>query len=160
VDVRKVYSGPLTYAANWDTYHKIAFWNELDFIGVNAYFPLVTAKTAGVDELKKAWLPIKKELNQFSDQFKRPILFTEYGYRSANNATGNQWEIKRNAPVNHQAQVNGYAAFYKIFWNEKWVAGGFAWKWHFRRNVDPSSNSAYTLQNKPAMKVLKKAYRK
>ena len=38
--VREVYTGKITYAANWDEYAKTPFWSELDFIGVNAYFPL------------------------------------------------------------------------------------------------------------------------
>ena len=42
-DVRKVWSGPLTYAANWgEEVERVAFWNELDYIGVNFYYPLVS----------------------------------------------------------------------------------------------------------------------
>jgi len=33
-EIRKVYSGKLTYGANWDTYAKISFWDELDYIGI------------------------------------------------------------------------------------------------------------------------------
>ncbi len=39
-EIRKVYKGKLTYAANWDEYNEISFWDKLDFIGINAYFPL------------------------------------------------------------------------------------------------------------------------
>ena len=35
--VRTVYSGPLTYAANWDEYHEISFWQDLDYIGCLLY---------------------------------------------------------------------------------------------------------------------------
>ena len=38
--VKQVYHGTLTYAANWDEYAKTPFWSQLDYIGVNAYFPL------------------------------------------------------------------------------------------------------------------------
>ena len=38
--VRLVYSGKLTYAANWDEYPRVPFWQDLDYIGIDAYFPL------------------------------------------------------------------------------------------------------------------------
>src|SRR5690242_14455432 len=39
--VRRVYPGPLTYAANWSSeFERVRFWDALDFIGVQAYFPL------------------------------------------------------------------------------------------------------------------------
>ena len=38
--VRAVYQGQLTYAANYDNYQEVDFWEHLDFIGINAYFPL------------------------------------------------------------------------------------------------------------------------
>ena len=39
--VREIYPGPLTYAANWwGDYDVVEFWDELDYIGINAFFPL------------------------------------------------------------------------------------------------------------------------
>lgn len=38
--IRNVYSGKLTYAANWDEFKRVPFWQSLDFIGIDAYFPL------------------------------------------------------------------------------------------------------------------------
>ena len=48
--VRKVYQGKLTYAANWDDYDDVPFWSKLDYIGVNAYWPLAKTKTPTIDE--------------------------------------------------------------------------------------------------------------
>jgi hypothetical protein len=39
-DIRKEYQGSLTYAANWDEFEEVDFWDKLDFIGVDAYFPI------------------------------------------------------------------------------------------------------------------------
>jgi hypothetical protein len=47
--------GKLTYAANWDDFDKVPFWNELDYIGIDAYFPLSNATTPSVLELNDAW---------------------------------------------------------------------------------------------------------
>ena len=38
--VRGKYKGLLTYAAHWDRYLDIRFWDRLDYVGINAYFPL------------------------------------------------------------------------------------------------------------------------
>lgn len=39
--IRRVYHGPLTYAANWSgEYKQIRFWDALDYVGIQAYFPL------------------------------------------------------------------------------------------------------------------------
>ena len=32
--------GKLTYAENWDQYHKIPFWGKLDYVGIDVYFSL------------------------------------------------------------------------------------------------------------------------
>jgi hypothetical protein len=52
--IKKIYF-KLTYAANWDDFDKVPFWNELDYIGIDAYFPLSNATTPSVLELNDAW---------------------------------------------------------------------------------------------------------
>eukprot|EP00168_Porphyra_purpurea_P017267 TRINITY_DN58_c0_g1_i4.p3 TRINITY_DN58_c0_g1~~TRINITY_DN58_c0_g1_i4.p3 ORF type:complete len:248 (+),score=85.75 TRINITY_DN58_c0_g1_i4:618-1361(+) len=38
--VREVYDGQLTYSANHDSYQDVAWWDAVDMIGIDAYFPL------------------------------------------------------------------------------------------------------------------------
>jgi hypothetical protein len=38
--VKAIYSGQLTYAENWDKIETVPFWSDLDYIGVDAYFPI------------------------------------------------------------------------------------------------------------------------
>ncbi len=40
-DVRKVYSGQLTYSANWDHFEPVSFWDALDVVGITGYHELV-----------------------------------------------------------------------------------------------------------------------
>jgi hypothetical protein len=47
--VRRIYQGPLTYAANWDDVHDTVIWQHLDVIGINAFYPLA-AKEGASDE--------------------------------------------------------------------------------------------------------------
>jgi len=48
-EVRAIYGGRLTYAANWDKYARIEFWDALDLVGVDAYFPLADDATPEVE---------------------------------------------------------------------------------------------------------------
>ncbi len=159
-DIRAVYKGKLTYCANWDDYTDVVFWEDLDFVGISAYFPLSEEQTPTVSDLVKAWKPIKAELLKFSEKTGKPILFSEYGYRSMDQAAWRSWEQEyQERPINNQAQANAYEALYKTFWNESWFAGGFAWKWYssFRR-IDPTTNHDWTMQNKEAQDVMAKFY--
>ncbi|WP_017258140.1 glycoside hydrolase family 113 [Pedobacter arcticus] len=159
-EVREIYKGKLTYCANWDDYEAVSFWEDLDFIGISAYFPLSDSKSPTVDELLKSWKPIRKSLSAFSAEKGKPILFTEYGYRSMDQAAWRSWEKENEqAPINNQAQAIAYDALYQTFWKEDWFAGGFAWKWYssFRR-MDSTKNHDWTPQNKAAELMMKKYY--
>eukprot|EP00959_Pyramimonas_sp_CCMP1952_P095295 1992706-Pyramimonas_sp.AAC.1 len=45
-DVRGVFSSRITYAANFDEYSEVDWWQHLDMIGINAYFPLRSVCTS------------------------------------------------------------------------------------------------------------------
>ena len=52
--VRKVYKGSLVLAANWDSeFEKIRFWDALDFIGIQAYFPVAEQDNPSIPQLLK-----------------------------------------------------------------------------------------------------------
>ena len=152
----------LTYAANWDEYQSISFWEDLDYIGVNSYFPLVNKETPTVNEVKQALTPIKNDLNTLSCTNNKPILFTEYGYRSIDYAAWKAWLLDpiTNINYNFEAQSNAYTAFYETFWEENWVAGGFFWEWRtllFGEENDPHENGWY-VNDKPVENIIKKRY--
>lgn len=154
--VRAIYDGPLTYASNWDHYQNIPFWEDLDFIGVNAYFPLVNKATPSVTELKKAWKKPKEEMKAFAQKKGKSILFTEYGYMSCDYAAWKTWENeKKNPPVNLTAQANAYQAVFESFQDEDWWAGGFLWEWQSNSEEAGGPNDKhYSPQRKPAEKVI------
>ncbi|MCY7408816.1 MAG: hypothetical protein LH473_00955 [Chitinophagales bacterium] len=156
---RTVFHGKLVYAENWDCYDKFPLWSKLDYIGTNAYFPLSDSKTPTTDELIGKWKIYSEQLQKYSQRFSKPILFTEYGYRSIDFATEEPWDSYHSAASNYEAQKNAYEAFYKTFWNQEWCAGGFSWKWlDSNSSADVPVEIDYTPQGKPAMEVLKKWY--
>ncbi|MGB5319706.1 glycoside hydrolase family 113 [Eudoraea sp.] len=160
--IRKVYKGKLTYAANWDEYKRTPFWEDLDFIGIDAYFPLSDAKTPTVEQLKEGWKPWKDEISSLATKTSRPVIFTEFGYRSMDYTAKKPWLVDRTEEgVNMEAQVNAKRAIFEEFWQEDWFAGGFVWKWFIQHEkAGGGEDNRFTPQNKPAQEVIKIFYQK
>ncbi len=159
-EIRKIYKGKLTYAANWDEFKRTPFWKQLDFIGVDAYFPVSDKQTPTVEECIKGWQQHKNTIGNLSKKLKKPVLFTEYGYRSVNYTGKEPWKSDRSmTSVNLDAQTNATQALLETFWDEEWFAGGFVWKWyHNHHAAGGKSNTRFTPQNKPVESVLKLHY--
>lgn len=160
-EIKEEYSGKLTYAANWDEYKRVPFWEELDFIGIDAYFPISEEKTPKIETVKNGWQPWKEELKHFSEKFNKQILFTEYGYRSLDFAGREPWDSNHElTSINLEAQNNLLEGMYQEIWNESWFAGGFIWKWFINHDkVGGLKNNQFTPQNKPAQHIVKRAYK-
>lgn len=159
-EVRTIYDGPVTYAANWDEYANISFWDELDYIGVDAYFPLSTNARPSLEELNANWQAELTQLEALSIKLDKPVLFTEYGYRSIEYTNSGHWNYHDDTvAVSMDAQATAYEALFQSAWDKEWMAGGFFWKWHFpnRRHQHDRSND-YTPQGKKAEEVIKKWY--
>lgn len=157
--LREVYSGKLTYAANWDNYEQVSFWAELDYIGIDAYFPLTEAERPTVRELEKAWKPWKTELATYAAHHQKPLLFTEYGYRPVQHTAARPWETK-GGTLDMEMQQRAYEALYQSFWQEDWFAGGFLWKWFADPAAGGANHQGFTPQNKPVLKVISSWYSK
>jgi len=67
--IRSVYQGKLTYAENWDQFENVPFWEALDYIGIDAYFPLSEAKNPTLEKFKSGWKKHKTKIEQL--QFKK-----------------------------------------------------------------------------------------
>jgi hypothetical protein len=156
--VRAIYRGPLTYGANFDEVFDVPFWDALDWIGVSAYFPLVDAPMPSRAALVAAWKPIVARLGALSARAKRPVVITEFGYRSADGAAWRQWEIPRNARTNDEAQRVAYEAFFEAVWPQPFIAGAYAWKWFSAPAYREHGDNEYEFENKPAAAVLRRAY--
>ncbi len=159
-EVRQLYSGQLTYAANWDEFEDVSFWNELDHIGIDAYFPLLEKKEVTSAELISAWNPWLEQIKKASSAHSRPVLFTEYGYRSMKYATAKPWLVDRTlSEVDFNNQVQAYKALYEVFWKQSWFSGGFLWKWFIDYPQSGGvSDNRFTPQNKPVESIISHYY--
>lgn len=162
LNIKKVYKGKLTYAANWDEFKSTPFWSQLDYIGVDAYFPVSDTKTPSVEECEAGWQTHKVVIKSIADQYDKPVLFTEFGYRSVDYTGKEPWKSDRSMKgVNFEGQNNTTTALFNTFWNEEWFAGGFVWKWFVNHNdVGGAENTMFTPQNKPVEGIIKKYFSK
>ncbi|MCK5401376.1 MAG: glycoside hydrolase [Flavobacteriaceae bacterium] len=158
--IKEIYKGKLTYAANWDEFKRTPFWSQLDFIGVDAYFPVSISKTPTLEECSEGWKQHKNLIKEISNKYNKPILFTEFGYRSVDFSGKEPWKSDRSlTSVNLEAQINATKALFEEFWKEDWFAGGFVWKWHHDyEQSGGENNTRFTPQNKPVEVVIKSYY--
>ncbi len=162
--IRAVYRGKLTYSSNWDNYRNIPFWALLDYIGIDAYFPLSTQANPSKALLLKKWKKWKKTIAKYAVSKNKQIVFTEIGYRSIDKGAGNQWETENlsdKVSVNLPIQENAFEAFFETCWNQPWFAGSFIWEWHpYDDTAGGKDHSNFTPQHKPAEQVIQKWYSK
>lgn len=157
--VRTVYSGKLTYAANWDSFSRFPHWNKLDYIGIDAYFPLCEQQTPKLKTLLLKWQEHFEPMEKLSMQVNRPVLFTEFGYRSTDYCAKEPWDSSRGGTANEEAQYNSYLALFRRFWSVDWFAGGLLWKWYpAHGRAGGPSNNRFTPQNKMAEKLIREWY--
>ncbi len=156
--IRGIYSGNLTYAANWDDYEKVPFWDKMDYIGIDAYFPLSKSKTPSINELKSSWKVHILNIEKIQKKQNKKVIFTEYGYRNADYSANEPWS-ETNMTENNQAQSNSYEALFQTIKNKSWYMGGFAWKWYADDYHKKKKTIDFTPQNKPALEVIKRHYK-
>lgn len=154
-EVRSIYKGQVTYAANWDCYTRFPHWDKLDHIGIDAYFPLESPSTR-LEDIKAAWAPWKSAMRAMSDSLDKAVLFTEYGYRSVKGMLETPWVVGHEGTPDQEVQANAYQALYEEVWSEDWSSGGFLWKWHCPERLYPEGRQHdFTPQGKLALDVIK-----
>ena len=134
--VRKQFGGPITYAANWDRYQDVGFWDAVDWIGVQAYFPVLDEGAVPAGEipsqaqLDRGWARIMENVRSFGNRLGRPVVFTEVGYNNAANAPYEPWDYRTGGgPHTELIQQRCMAAALGAIAAEPAVHGAFLWKW-------------------------------
>ena len=127
--VREVTHVPLTYAANWDEYEQIGFWDALDAIGIQAYFPLVADGIRDEASIRAGWQRWSDRLREFSQTRGRPVLFTELGYNHSLTAPARPWEYDTDGEAAREVQAICLRAALDAIEAEPALIGAFLWKW-------------------------------
>lgn len=153
--IRQRFSGKLTYAANYDEYKYVSFWDRLDYIGVDAYFSLASASDPTVASLLSAWTSkgYVADLARASSLTGKPVLFTEIGYRSEPDTASHPAVWSTLPAYDMAAQANAYTAAFQAFAGKPWFAGMYWWNWPATLPAN-GWNSDYPPIMKPAETVM------
>ena len=127
--VRKSTEAPLTYAANWPDYRRVTFWDALDVIGIQAYFPLSDAPSPQRGDIERGWREKMAELHSYSEGQNRRVVFTELGYNRSLGAAERPWEYRVDGPEAEELQATLLLAALQAVESEPAVVGVFLWKW-------------------------------
>jgi len=150
--VREKTEAPLTYSASWETYERVPFWDALDVIGIQAYFPLVDhERLPSQQELDEAWAGLIRRLEQYGSTHHREIVLGELGYNHSSIAALRPWDYRQGGDHAGEVQRRCLNAALKAIGGSKTVVGAFLWKWF------PDHNSKWRrnfLQSTPAMRAV------
>ncbi len=149
--VRGIYSGKLTVASNWaPAPSSVQWWDVLDYIGVDAYYPLHGTTVA---ELVQQWQPVLASLEALSAaQNNKPVIFTELGFPDGSG-------LRSYTPTasDYALQATHYEAVFQATLSRPWFLGTFWWNWETDAAYAPGDD-CFTPQWKPAVDVLRKYY--
>jgi hypothetical protein len=155
--VRLFYPGPVTYAANWyGDLETVRFWDRLDYIGVDAYFPLAEKPGAGKAEREQGARQVAERLARAARRFGKPVLLTEVGFAAKREA----WmepHVEGGA-YSEEDQAAAYEALLAALDHHPWLAGTFIWKAFSAPGADSGREADFRFQGRKAEGVVRRYY--
>lgn len=157
---RVAYSGPLTFGGNWfNEYDKIQFWDDLDFIGVQHYFPLAVSVTDSADQALRELSKIRDAMRHLSERWNRPIVLTEVGFPSIDGAFISPHKEDFSQQVSDERQAQGYRMLIDAFADQSWCKGFFWWKWESADRDPREQDKSFQIRGKIAETIVRDFYR-
>lgn len=168
--IRSVYSGKLIYNTNHGHEDSVKWFDEVDYLGTSAYFPVTTFREADdkssyeelVSKMRDNWNNIANEMKTFSDKWNKKVVFIEIGCRSAKGCASMPWDFShKDLPVDQDEQAAFYDSCLSVFGDKEWFGGMFWWDWSTFIYDDASIASTdvgFNIHLKKAEEVLKSWY--
>jgi hypothetical protein len=155
--VRLLFPGQVTYAANWyGDLETVRFWDRLDFIGVDTYFPLAAAPGAGRPEIAKGARQVVERLARASRRFGKPVVLTEVGFAAKREA----WMEPHveGGEYSEADQAAAYEALFGALGRQPWLAGTFLWKAFSAPGSDSGGEADFRFLGRQAEGAVRKYY--
>jgi hypothetical protein len=161
-EVRRVFSGPLTYSANWDDVDVTAILGALDVIGINAFYPLAERGGASVPELIEGGRRVAERVRRLAATWNKPIVFTELGYTTRADPAVRPWEWPdgmKEVRVDEVAQAEAYLGLLSPLLDEPSFLGFFVWRVYADPDdVSQEAEWGFSPRGKLAELVVRDAY--
>lgn len=164
--VRAGFNGRLSYGANWPDHANLQWWDAVDAIGIDAYFPLSTGDTPGVATIADRWKSFADQwggYHRYVDEiaatqarFRKPVIFTEVGYPSNTNPLQAPWST--GGTYSGAEQQRALEAAFTAFAGQPWFKGVYVWHWNWDPMAGGVGNTDHTPQNKPAEDTIRAWY--
>lgn len=159
--IRGIYAGPLTYAANWgEEFEQLKFWDALDFIGLNCYYPLSKEEQPSKRTLKKSFAAVVSKIEKISKRYKKPVVFTEIGFRSVDKTWSNPHEGANGRAFNEQTQALAYEVVFDCIQDKDWCQGILWWKWPSYLDYRGTENTGFAPVGKSAEQIVEQWFLK
>jgi hypothetical protein len=158
---RKRFKGKLIYAANWDDVSNVDWWDALDYVGVQFYPPLTNELDAERSTIRSTLDERLDEIEAVSVRARRPVIFTEVGFRASKDALirPHEWpDDPSRVPADAETQALGYRIFTEAIRSRPWVAGIYWWKWFTDPNTTEEGPTGFSPRGKPAEAVIRASY--
>lgn len=161
-EIRGEYGGLLTYAANWDDVDDTVVWGHLDLIGVNAFYQLHWEDDATWKQIEAGGDRVAQSVQQLSERYELPVVFTEFGYTTRKNTAIKPWlwpEQLGRVEVDQKAQARAYAGLLGAMRRVPGFVGAFVWRMY--ADVSDMSQEAewgFSPWGKQSQQVLKDAF--
>jgi hypothetical protein len=154
--LRKIYHGKITYAANWgDEFETCAFWDALDYIGVNCYYPISKKDKPKQKELNAGFAEVVDKIEHIAAKAGKPVLFTEIGFRSCTTPWANPHAEADGRATDPEAQAACYAAMIAGLEGRDWCKGVYLWKWPAYMDDAKYDPTGFTPLGNPAEQSVK-----
>ena len=154
-EVRQVYRGRITYAANWDRLEQVPFWDALDWIAVQAYFPLSEDDYPSRDALRRGWQEPLRRLEAVATRYGKPVLLAEIGYDTSAEAARQPWLSQTHDTIeNRDLRLRLMEVALETLEGKDFIAGMFWWKWI----PDQRSHRDFAMQPPEVRQVLRRAW--
>ncbi len=138
--VRLLTPSAITYSANWDRAHTTPFWDAVDFVGVDCYFPLAGAEEGEPAVIARGAQNVVGELAAIAKAADRPVLLTEFGFPARRAAWSDPH--REGGDFSEADQATAYRAFLRALGRPSWLAGVFVWKTHSNESTMTASEGA------------------
>jgi hypothetical protein len=155
--VRAIYHGRITYAANFDAFERTPFWDALDAIGIDAYFPLSSDRNTSDRALRDGARDVVARIDVAGARWNKPVILTELGYPSTAAPWIEPWREDRSAGPAPRDQARAFAAMLDAIRRSKSISGFIIWK--YESDPDRRDERGYLPKAKPAEKIIAKALR-